>query len=455
MIPSFSRVFDWIAIAVRALAFAAVSLALTSFSVQAEPVLLDRIVVVVNDGVILQSELDRAIGISTGQLRERGIAAPSDTVLRTQVLDRLVNARVQTQKAQEGGIKIDDRELNEVLGNIAQQNKMSLAEFAEAIRKDGMDFLAVREQIRDEVLIARVKQQEVDSRVVVTDQDIDLFLANHQNLDDTEYRLSAILVAVPEGATPEQREKSRAKAEALKVRLDKGEDFAQLAAAESDGQQALQGGDLDWRKGVNLPTVFASAAPKLKIGETSNVLESGAGYHLIKLTAKRGDGEQQSVSETKAQHILLMPNTIRDEDATLTQARELEKRLKSGEDFDKLAKEFSDDPGSKNAGGDLGFQPPGIFAPEFQIRVDQLQPGETSAPFHTQFGWHIVRVNERRTRDTSVETRRAKARAAIGQRKSSEEYDTWLRRLRDEAYVEFRGANGKAVEPAAEAPKAS
>lgn len=443
----------------RALAFAAVSLAFLSFTARAEPVLLDRIVVVVNDGVILQSELDRAIGISTGQLRERGIAAPSETVLRTQVLDRLVNARVQTQKAQEGGIKIDDRELNEVLGNIAQQNKMSLAEFAEAVRKDGMDFLAVREQIRDEVLIARVKQQEVDSRVVVTDQDIDLFLANIQNLDDAEYRLSAILVAVPEGATPEQREKSRGKAEALKVRLDKGEDFAQLAAAESDGQQALQGGDLDWRKGANLPTVFANVAPKLKIGETSNVLESGAGYHLIKLTAKRGDGEQQSVSETKAQHILLMPNAIRDENATLTQARELEKRLKAGEDFDKLAKEFSDDPGSKNAGGDLGFQPPGVFAPEFQIRIDQLKPGETSAPFHTQFGWHIARVNERRTRDISVETRRAKARSAIGQRKSTEEYDTWLRRLRDEAYVEFRGANGKAVEPAAEpaaeAPKAS
>ena len=227
----------------RALAFAAVSLAITSFSTHAEPVLLDRIVVVVNDGVILQSELDRAIGISTGQLRERGIAAPPETVLRTQVLDRLVNARVQTQKAQEGGIKIDDRELNEVLGNIAQQNKMSLAEFAEAVRKDGMDFLAVREQIRDEVLISRVKQAEVDSRVVVTDQDIDLFLANSLNLDDAEYRLSAILVAVPEGATPEQREKSLSKAEALKARLDKGEDFAQLAAAESDGQQALQGGD--------------------------------------------------------------------------------------------------------------------------------------------------------------------------------------------------------------------
>lgn len=435
----------------RTLAFAALALS-AALPLHAEPILLDRIVAVVNDGVILQSEMERAMGISASQLRERGITAPPEGVLRTQVLDRLINTRVQTQKAQEGGIKIDDRELNEVLGNIAQQNNMSLAQFAEAVRKDGLDFLAVREQIRDEVLIARVRQQEVDARVVVTDQDIDLFLANAQNLDDAEYRLSAILVAVPEGATPEQRQTARAKAEALKQRLDQGEDFAQLAAAESDGQQALQGGDLDYRKGANLPSVFATVATKLQIGDVSEVLDSSAGYHLIKLTAKRGGGETLHVTETRAQHILLQPNAIRDEDATLTQVRELEKRLKAGEDFEKLAKEFSDDPGSKNSGGDLGFQPPGIFAPEFQIKIDQLKPGETSAPFHTQFGWHIARVNDRRSRDTSAETRRAKARSAIGSRKAAEEYDVWLRRLRDEAYVEMRGSNDK---PAADAAKAS
>lgn len=442
----------------RALAFAALAL-VAALPAHAEPVLLDRIVAVVNDGVILQNELDRAIGISNSQLRERGITAPSENVLRTQVLDRLINTRVQTQKAQESGIKIDDRELNEVLANIAQQNKMSLAQFAEAVRKDGLDFLAVREQIRDEVLIQRIKQQEVDSRVAITDQDVDLFLANSQNLDDAEYRLSAILVAVPEGATPQQREKSRSKALALKARLDKGEDFAQLAAAESDGLQALQGGDMDFRRGANLPSVFANLAPKLKLAEVSEVLESPAGYHLIKLTDKRGGGEAQTVNETKAQHILLQPNAIRDEAATLTQARELEKRLKAGEAFETLAKEFSDDPGSKNASGDLGFQPPGVFAPEFQTRLDQLAPGEISAPFHTQFGWHIARVNERRSRDTSEETRRAKARAAIGTRKASEEYDIWLRRLRDEAYVELRGASGKPIDPtispAVDAPPAS
>lgn len=421
--------------------FAALTLVAASFTAApafAAPILLDRIVAVVNDGVILQSELDRSIGISVSQLRERGIPMPAEGVLRTQVLDRLINTRVQTQKAQELGIRIDDRELNEVLANIATQNKMTLAQFAEAVRQDGLDFLAVREQIRDEVLIQRVRQQEVDARVSVNDQDIDLFLANPANLDDAEYRLATILVAVPEGATPEQREAARTKALALKTRLDAGEDFAKIAAAESDGATALQGGDLDWRKSSNLPGVFAAAAPKLKIGEVSNVLDSAAGYHLVKLTAKRGGGEAQSVVETRAQHILLQANAIRDEQATLAQARDLEKRLKAGESFETLAKEFSDDPGSKGAGGDLGFQPPGIFAPEFQIRIDQLAPGELSAPFNTQFGWHIARVNERRTRDISVESRRAKARSAIGSRKAAEEYETWLRRLRDEAYVEMR-----------------
>ena len=430
---------------IRTRSLAAVILLASAAFAHADPLPLDRIVAVVNDGVVLQSELDRATQVSITQLKERGIALPREEVLRTQVLDRLINVRVQTQKAQELGIRIDDRELNDVMASIAQQNNLTLAGFAEAVRKDGLDFLAVREQVRDEVIIARVRQREVESRINVTDQDIDLFLANKKNLDDTEYRLSSILVAVPEGATPEQREKAKAKAKGLLARLEKGEDFAQIAAAESDGQQALQGGDMGWKKGIDLPTVFANIAPKLKDGEVSQVLESGAGYHLIKLTGKRGGGEAQTVTETHAQHILLSPNAIRDEAATLVQAREVEKRLKAGETFEKLAKELSDDPGSKNNAGDLGFQPPGTFVPEFQIRLDQLQPGEISSPFHTQFGWHIARVIERRTRDTSEETRRAKARSAIMSRRSAEEYETWLRRLRDEAYVEMRGADGKAV----------
>ncbi|TXH03918.1 MAG: hypothetical protein E6R07_10940 [Nevskiaceae bacterium] len=415
---------------------AAASLVLAFAAVAGEP--LDRIIVVVNDGVILQSELDGAIQDAHQQLKQRGIADPPGDVLRTQVLERLVLNKLQTQRAAEAGIKIDDRELNEVVTNVAAQNGMNLPQFAEAVKKDGGNYLAVREQIRDQVLISRLRQKEVDSRVSVTDQDVDLYLATEEPQDNVEYRLSHILIAVPEGAKPEDRARARTKAEGVLKQLKDGADFAQVALANSDGQQALQGGDLDWRKAADLPSLFASTAAKLQKGEISNVLEAGSGYHIIKLVDVRGGGNRSTVTETHARHILLTPNAIRNEDQTSALARDLYDRIRKGADFAELAKQYSDDPGSKNAGGDLGFQPPGVFVPEFQIRLDQLKPGEISPPFRSKFGWHIASVIERRTRDTTEESRRARARNAIGERKSAEEYDIWLRRLREEAYVEYR-----------------
>ena len=409
-----------------------------SATAYAAPVTLDRIVVVVNDGVVLQSELDRSLRMSAAQLKQRGINPPSESILRTQVLDRLITNRVIAQKA------------HEVMNNLAQQNGLTIAQFADSVRASGLDFLSVREQVRDEVITSRIKQKEIDGRMSVTDQDVDLYLANKREGDDIEYRLSHILIAIPEAATGEQREAAKAKANALAQRIAKGEDFGELAAAESDGQQALQGGDLDWKKSTDLPTLFASTAPKLKTNQVSDVLETGSGYHLVKLTGKRGGAtEDNNVVETHARHILLMPNAIRNEDATLLAARDLHARILKGEKLEDLAKTFSDDPGSKNSGGDLGFQATGTFVPEFQIRLDQLKPGEVSAPFHTQFGWHIARVDERRTRDLSDEMRRNKARNAIGTRKSAEEYEVWLRRIRDEAYIEIRKADGSVEKPTA------
>ncbi|MEQ1438648.1 peptidylprolyl isomerase [Fontimonas sp. SYSU GA230001] len=399
---------------------------------------LDRILVVVNDGVILQSDLDRAMDDARRQIRERGIAQPDEAVLRAQVMERLILMRVQTQRAQAAGIRVDDRDLNDVLTSIARQNGMNLAEFADAVRKDGLDYLAVREQIREEVIIQRLRAREVDSRVSVTDQDVDMFLAAQGAEADAEYRLSHILVAVPEGANSEARDAARRRAEDLLKRVRGGEDFAQVAIAHSDGQQALQGGDLDWRRAGDLPQLFAQTAAKLAPGQISDLIETSGGFHIIKLVSQRGGTERKTVNETHARHILLQTNAVRSDDQARLLARDLYDRLQKGEDFAKLAKEYSDDPGSKNNGGDLGFQAPGVFAPEFQIRIDQLQPGELSPPFRTQFGWHIAGVIERRTRDTTDETRRARARAAIGNRKSAEEYDIWLRRLRNEAYVEYR-----------------
>jgi peptidyl-prolyl cis-trans isomerase SurA len=399
---------------------------------------LDRIIVVVNDGVVLQSELNRAIVDARKQIKERGIADPPEDALRTQVLERLILTKLQTQRATEAGIRIDDRELNDVITGIAAQNGMNLQQFAEAVKKDGEDYLAVREQIREQVITSRLRQKEVESRVSITDQDVDLYLAAQGPEENTEYRISHILIAVPDGAKAEERSKARAKAEDLLKRIKAGEDFAQLAIAHSNGQQALQGGDLDWRKAADLPSLFASTAAKLGKGQVSDVIEAGSGYHIIKLVDIRGGSARQTVTETHAKHILLSANAVRDEEQTRALARDVYDRIQKGEDFAALAKKYSDDPGSKNSGGDLGFQPPGVFVPEFQIRLDQLKPGEISPPFRSKFGWHIASVLERRTRDTTDESRRGRARSALGQRKSNEEFDIWLRRLREEAYVEYR-----------------
>lgn len=400
---------------------------------------LDRILVIVNEGVILHSELERALAVARDQIKARNLEVPPDSVLRSQVLDRLILVKLQTQRAEQAGVRVDDRELNDVITGIAQQNGLTLAQFADALRKDGQDFLNVREQIRDEVTINRIRQREVDARVTVTDQDIDLLLASAAQGDSSEYRLSHILVAVPEGATDTERAKARAKAEDLLKKLEAGADFAQTAIAQSDGQQALQGGDLDWRKASDLPSLFAQAAAQLEPGKISGLLEAASGFHIIKLAAVRGsDNAKQSVTETHARHILVSANQVRDEDQTRLLAKDLHARLLKGEKFEDLAKQYSDDPGSKNDGGDLGFQAPGVLVPDFQIVMDKLKPGETSEPFRTQFGWHFVQVLERRTRDTTAETRRLRARQAIQQRKAAEEYDLWLRRLRAEAYIEYR-----------------
>ena len=413
---------------------------------------LDRIIAVVNDTVILQSELEQAIHMAQSEMRDHGITPPPDSTVRSQVLERLILMRLQTERAKEAGIKIDDRELNEVIGNIAAQNKMTVPQFTASLKDEGLDYTSMREQVREQILANRVRQKEVDSRIVVTDQDIDQYLAANGSEDQTEYHLAHILIALPDAATPEVRDKAHAKAEGVLKELRAGGDFAQLAIANSDSPQALQGGDLGWRKSGSLPTAFANVVPKLAPGDISNVIEASNGYNIIKLVEKRDAGQRQSVTETDARHILLQPNTIRNEDATRAQAFELYERLKKGGNFADLAKKYSDDPGSKNSGGDLGWQPPGVFAPEFQKEIDQLKLGDLSQPFHSQFGWHIAQVMDRRTRDITEEARRGRARQAIMQRKDAEEYDAWLRRLREEAYVEYRLSGDSGTSKASGAP---
>lgn len=407
----------------------------------ASPQVLDRIVAVVNDGVILQSDLEQAIRITQGRLRERGIQPPSAEALQSQVLEQLILTRIQTQRAKQDGITVNDTQLNEAIKRVAAQNKLTEPQFVNALKHDGISLASVRQQVRDEIMIQELRQKEVDQRVVVTDQDINLFLANQTGTDNNaEYQLSHILVAIPENADEKARAAAKAKAEGLLKQLHSGGNFAQLAIAHSDGQTALQGGDLGWRKDSDLPTMFAGIVPTMKLHQISNLIEASNGYNIIELTGERssGTGERQTAVETHAEHILLTPNALRDAAATKTLAEKLYEELKGGAKFAALAKKYSDDLGSKDSGGDLGWQPPGTFVPAFQDVIDKLQPGEISKPFQTRFGWHIAEVLGRRTRDITDEMKRGRARQAITQRREQQDYQSFLRRLRDEAYVEIR-----------------
>lgn len=409
---------------------------------------LDRIAVAVNDGVILESEIDSAVQQANEQIRSRDITPPAPEVLRKQVLDRLILIKVQTQRAAAAGIRIDDRELNEVLTNLAKENGMTLSQFADALRSEGTDYLTVREQIRDEMAINRIRSREVEGRINVSESDVDLYLAQQDGTaNDAEYRLQHILIGLRDGISPEERSAARARIESIRTRIvEGGESFESIAIAESDGQQALDGGDLGMRAAESLPAAFATAAAALEVGGVSEVIEAGGGFHLIKLIERQGGDQRQSVVETRARHILISPNTIRSDEQSRTLARELHQRIVAGEKLSKLAAEFSDDPGSKNNGGDLGYNPPGMMVPTFQERMDALAPGELSEPFSSQFGWHIVEVVDRRTRDVTELAKRARVRNAIKNRRVAEEYDSWSRRLRAEAFVEYRIASDRPPE---------
>jgi peptidyl-prolyl cis-trans isomerase SurA len=412
------------------------TLPLLSLTVQAEP--LDRVVAVVNDSVILQSDLDREITLAQSTMRQHGIDPPDARALQAQVLEHIIVTRLQVEEAKHDGIKVDDKELNEALTRVADQNHMTVGVFAEKLKADGIDFNSLRHAVRDEVTIEHLRSKEVATRIFVSDEDVDLYLANNADADQAQYQVSHILVAVPDNASPAVRAKAHKKADDLLAKLKAGGDFTQLAIKNSDGQQALQGGDMGWKHPSELPTLFAHLVPAMHEGDVSDVLEDAAGFHIVKLVARKSATGRAMVEETHARHILLRPNAIRDEKATHALIDSISAQLKAGANFADLAKKYSEDPGSHAAGGDLGWEPPGTFAPDFETQLGLLKPGQISAPFRTSFGWHIAQVLERRTRDATDENRRNDARQAIFLRREQDEYEDYVRRLRSEAYVEYR-----------------
>jgi peptidyl-prolyl cis-trans isomerase SurA len=400
---------------------------------------LDRIVAVVNDDVILNSELNQRMRTVLEQLRQQGMSPPPAEVLEKQVLERLILNRLQLQLAGENGIRVDDNTLNRTLRDIAKRNKLSLSEFKGILERDGYDFGAFREDIRQELTLSQLRQREVETHIKVTDREVDDFLLTQavQSGKEDQYRLAHILVAVPEAPSPEQIATARAKGEKILQELSEGADFSQVAVAVSDGQQALKGGDLGWRKANELPTLFAEVVPQMQPGDVSGLIRSPSGFHIVKLMEVRR-GERLFITQTHARHILISPNELTSDEDAKIRLQQIKTRVENGEDFAELARANSEDAGTAVNGGDLGWVSPGDVVPQFQAAMDSLEPGQISDPFRTPFGWHIVQVLRRRHRDSTEQVRRARAKELIRQRKLEEEVQSWLRRLRDEAYVEYR-----------------
>ena len=402
-------------------------------------VVLDRIVAVVNDEVITRVELQERVQLALKQLRAQGTPPPPLAVLEKRLLDRLITDRVQLQYAKETGLRVDDADLDRALGRIAQDNRLTLQEMRRALEKDEIPYSKFREDIRNEIVIARLREREVDTKLAVSESEIDNLLKTQQNrqVSNDEYNVSHILVVVPENASPEQVQSRRARAEEALAQLRKGADFRQVVAAFSDAPDALQGGAMGWRQSTRLPTLFAETLAPLQPGEVSAVLRSANGFHILRLNERRGANAPVLIQQTRARHILIKTNEAVSESEARSRLQALRERLDNKANFVDLARVHSED-ASAPKGGELGWLSPGDTVPEFERAMALLKPGEVSAPVQSPFGWHLIQVLERRTEDMSKERQRLLARQELRARKSDEAYQEWLRQIRDKAYVELR-----------------
>ena len=400
---------------------------------------IDRIVAVVNDDVIVRSELDYEIDSLVDRILERDSQAPSREAIERQVLDRLILKKLQLIAATQAGITVTEDVLAQAVGNIAKSNNMRISDLRRTLEQQGVSLNAFRRSIREQIMIQQLQDQEILKRIRVTEQEVDAYLSRQNSSDAarSEYHLLHILVASPEEASPEQLETAREKAEAIVARVRGGADFQVTALTESDGRQALEGGDLGWRPADQIPTLFIQTVTGMERGAVSDPVKSPSGYHIIKLVDFKG-GEKVIITQTKARHILISTNEVTSEEVAKTRLSQLKSRIESGEDFEVLARSNSEDKSSAIKGGNLGWITPGDLLPEFEEEMNLLAPNEISAPFQTDFGWHIVQVLERRNYDSTEELQRQKARLAIRKRKLAEEGELYLRRLKDEAFIEIR-----------------
>jgi len=406
-------------------------------SQQVEPV--DEIVAVVNDDIIVRSELDSEIIKIVTQLRQQGQRLPSQSIIEKQVLGRLILKKLQLEAAARAGINVSEDIVAQAINNIAKRNNLSLSEFRQTLAESGLSFRSFRKNIKEEITLQQLLDQEVRRRIRVTDQEVETYLARQAGTLGTRsaYHLQHILIATPEAASPDQIESARQQAESIVQSLRDGADFADMALNKSDGRQALEGGDLGWRPADQLPTIFADLVINMERGEISEPIRTASGFHIIKLKDYKG-GDRKIVTQSHVRHILISTNEITSNADARTRLEQLRLRILGGDDFAALARSHSDDKSSAIKGGDLGWITPGALLPRFEEEIAKLSPGELTQPFRTEFGWHLAQLLERRQHDSTTEVQKAEARKAISDRKAAEESELYLRRLRDEAFIDIR-----------------
>ncbi len=401
---------------------------------------IDQIAAVVNDEVITRSEVEARYLETARQLRSKNIQMPPRNLLEKQTLERMITERAVLQHAQNSGIRVDPTQVERATQRIASQNNMNLDELKSALSRDGISFESFRERVSNEILVTRARERQVESKLTISDAEIDSYLQTQADLGtDEEFNVSHILVSVPENASPEQTQARRARAQDILNELAKGTPFSQLSATYSDAPNALEGGSLGWKNAAQIPSLFLDSLRTLKSGETSDLIKSPNGFHIIRLNDRRGKNIATVVTQTRVRHILIKPSEITSESDAINRLTQIRERIEQGgETFENMARQYSEDTSSASKGGELNWVNPGDTVPEFERVMNTLKPGELSQIIQSPFGWHIIQVLERRQQDVTTERQRLLARQAIRERKADEAAEEWIRQIRDQAYVEVR-----------------
>ena len=412
---------------------------LLSFNVAADYQRLEAIVAVVDDDVVLASELMARLDTVRTSMIENNVQMPPSDVLINQIMERLIIENIQLQEAERRGVTVDDETLARAVSSFASNNNLSMEEFRQTLVADGTNYRQFREEIRSELIITRLQRAMINRRISISEQDVQALLNSpfYQQMFSDEYRLGHIMRTLADGGTDADAQAAFAEAEGFVQELRDGADFAQMAIARSSASTALEGGDLGWRRAGELPTLFADAVIDMQVGDILGPMASGATIHIIKLLDQRGAGTER-MAQTNVSHILIRPSEIVTNEQAKTQAEAVYERLQAGEDFVALAKEFSEDPGSALNGGALGWSTPDQFVPQFAQVMMAADIGEVSTPFESEFGWHLLLVEDRREQDMSDEARRDMAMDLLFRRRFEEERQEWLKEIRDEAFVELR-----------------